>query len=87
MSGLDTQTHTQYDYRNPRCACAPRVNNEDIHDHGYNQDIMYTASLCVRVFLLERANSPMNKLQHIYSTSFTHTQHDTHRATLSTRSL
>ena len=37
MSGLDTQTHkhthththTQSDYRNPRCACAPRV-NEDI---------------------------------------------------------
>ena len=31
MSGLDTQTHkhthTQSDYRNPRCACAPRVNN------------------------------------------------------------
>ena len=31
MSGLDTQTHThthtQDDYRNPRCACAPRVNN------------------------------------------------------------
>ena len=28
MSGLDTQTHThtQSDYRNPRCACAPRVN-------------------------------------------------------------
>ena len=30
MSGLDTLTHTlthtQYDYRNPRCACAPRVN-------------------------------------------------------------
>ena len=36
MSGLDTQTHkhthththTQSDYRNPRCACAPRVNND-----------------------------------------------------------
>ena len=33
MSGLDTlththtHTHTQDDYRNPRCACAPRVNN------------------------------------------------------------
>ena len=31
MSGLDTQTHThthtQNDYRNPRCACAPRVND------------------------------------------------------------
>ena len=25
MRGLDTLTHTQYDYRNPRCACAPRV--------------------------------------------------------------
>ena len=29
MSGLDTHTHThtQDDYRNPRCACAPRVNH------------------------------------------------------------
>ena len=26
MRGLDTLTHTQDDYRNPRCACAPRVN-------------------------------------------------------------
>ena len=26
MRGLDTLTHTQYDYRNLRCACAPRVN-------------------------------------------------------------
>ena len=28
MSGLDTHTHThtQDDYSNPRCACAPRVN-------------------------------------------------------------
>ena len=25
MSGLDKHTHTQDDYRNPRCACAPRV--------------------------------------------------------------
>ena len=29
MSGLDT--HTQDDYRNPRCACAPRV----ITEHSY----------------------------------------------------
>ena len=33
MSGLDThthtQTHTQDDYRNPRCACAPRVNHSE----------------------------------------------------------
>ena len=32
MSGLDTlthtHTHTQDDYRNPRCACAPRVNED-----------------------------------------------------------
>ena len=27
MRGLDTLTHTQDDYRNPRCACAPRVND------------------------------------------------------------
>ena len=25
---VDTQTDTQNDYRNPRCACAPRVNDE-----------------------------------------------------------
>ena len=27
MRGLDTQTHTQDNYSNPRCACALRVNN------------------------------------------------------------
>ena len=26
MRGLDTLTHTRDDYSNPRCACAPRVN-------------------------------------------------------------
>ena len=34
MSGLDTHTHThthtQDDYSNPRCACAPRVNNHSL---------------------------------------------------------
>ena len=27
----DTHTDTQNDYRNPRCACAPRVNNNENH--------------------------------------------------------
>ena len=26
----DTHTDTQNDYRNPRCACAPRVNNKSL---------------------------------------------------------
>ena len=31
----DRQTHTQNDYRNPRCACAPRVNNSNFVVHGF----------------------------------------------------
>ena len=27
----DTHTDTQNDYRNPRCACAPRVNNDTLY--------------------------------------------------------
>ena len=27
VAQTDRQTDTQNDYRNPRCACAPRVNN------------------------------------------------------------
>ena len=50
MSGLDTLTHTlthtQSDYRNPRCACAPRVKYIDTLDcrgvfGSANNDILY----------------------------------------------
>ena len=37
MSGLDTRTHTQNDYSNPRCACALRVKN-----------IHFTSTICHR---------------------------------------
>ena len=55
MRGLDTLTHTQYDYRNPRCACAPRVNKalkcktlgvihmQVSHAHIHYTSVVYTA--------------------------------------------
>ena len=31
-----TNTHTQDNYRNPRCACVPRVNNEQDYTMMYD---------------------------------------------------
>ena len=40
MGGLNTHTHTQDNYRNPRCACAPRVNY--VEHYGIHQRRIYT---------------------------------------------
>ena len=41
MRGLDTLTHTQDDYRNPRCACAPRVNKGGYYEKQVEQEAVY----------------------------------------------
>ena len=48
MRGLDTLTHTQDDYRNPRCACAPRVNYWTFRTPGvgYSEESNYSRLSC-----------------------------------------
>ena len=49
MRGLDTLTHTQDDYRNPRCACAPRVNygGSTAVNYGVSTAVNYGVSTAV----------------------------------------
>ena len=73
MSGLDTQTHThtQNDYRNPRCACAPRVNCGQC----YEVSCAASEETLTRFFKRKLAPSVIGKvdsmklLSHIFSTS------------------
>ena len=76
MSGLDTHTHThthtQYDYRNPRCACAARVNKGSDLLKNFSQLMLKQKLLhvpfCILTYLcgchLERSKHTAYSTQH-----------------------